>query len=262
MQQCCGVDVRNWEAFLISFDLGSVAHGTWRSFDRVLIVCERQISNLSQFDERHACKQVYHSSLDMPCNFNVVYGISRCQRAWVCVTLRRSPPLQTQTQVLWCGAPGPSHHPWGEAEQQGARERYRPGEHNADQREAHLQVPSAMLWSGIKLLISLTHPLTQSGPSVTHPFIRSVTHSHARSASHLLNRSFTYSLCNNTNKQFNEAISKCSCLYKTKKRKETALCLQQVLHLIFCWCGAACWSWSSWASPISQVSALQSRPAG
>lgn len=81
MRQCCGVDVRNWKAFLISFDLGSVAHGTCRSFDRVMIVCERQISNLSQFDERHACKQVYHSSLDMPCNFNVVYGISRCQRA-------------------------------------------------------------------------------------------------------------------------------------------------------------------------------------
>lgn len=42
------------EAFLISFALGGGAHGTWRSFDSLMIACEWQISDLSQFDGKHA----------------------------------------------------------------------------------------------------------------------------------------------------------------------------------------------------------------
>lgn len=186
----------------------------------------------------------------------------RVQCVWVC----HSPEVSTLTgsdirvhthsslrssDVVPLGPPTTTRRAGVGAEQQGAQERCRPGEHNADQRKAHLQVPSVMLWSGIKLLISLTHPLN---PSVTHSLTHPVGHPLAPSLNQSLTyRSFTHSLCNNTNKQFNKAIGKGSSRYKTKKKK-TAPCLLQVPHLIFCWCGAACWSWSLWASPISQSS--------
>lgn len=40
--------------FLISFALGSSAHGTRQSFDRMMMVREWQISDLSQCDGKHA----------------------------------------------------------------------------------------------------------------------------------------------------------------------------------------------------------------
>lgn len=177
----------------------------------------------------------------------------------------RSPPLQTQTSArshthtmhaalsgpLMCCLWAPSS-PVGEVEQQGAKEWWRLEERNADQRETHLQVPSVMLWSGIKLLISVTHPLT-------HLVHQSPTFSFTQSVTHLLTyTSFTYSLCNNTNKQINKAISD----GHSKRRKKRPVCLLQVPLFIICCCRAACRSWSLWTSPISQLSISLAIKAG
>ncbi len=118
---------------------------------------------------------------------------------------------------LMCCPWAPSS-PVGEVEQQGAMERWRLEERNADQRETHLQVLSVMLWSGIKLLISLMHPLTHLvHQSPTFSSSQSPACSFTQSVTHLLTyTSFTYSLCNNTNKQINKAISDGNSPSKTK----------------------------------------------
>lgn len=51
--QCCGWDVRDVEA-QNSFALGSSVHWPGRSFDRMMIAHEWQISNLGQSDDTHA----------------------------------------------------------------------------------------------------------------------------------------------------------------------------------------------------------------
>lgn len=119
---------------------------------------------------------------------------------------------------LMCCPWAPSS-PVGEVEQQGAKERWRLEERNADQRETHLQVPSVMLWSRIKLLISLTHPLTHLvHQSPTCSSSQSPTHSFTQSVTHLLTYGFlTNSLCNSTSKQINKVISEGNSLQDKKQ---------------------------------------------
>lgn len=125
---------------------------------------------------------------------------------------------------LMCCPWAPSS-PVGEVEQQGAKERWRLEERNADQRETHLQVPSVMLWSGIKLLISVTHPLTHLvHQSPTCSSSQSPTHSFTQSATHLLTyRSLTDSLCNNTSKQINKVISEGN---SPQDKKQACVCFK------------------------------------
>lgn len=95
-KQCWGFDVKLWrflehkkESWSVLV-LAAVHIGTSRSFDRMLIVCEWHISDLSRFDGKHSCGKFIIPRL-MCCAFIMLLSDKRMPT--VCMSMSECEPL-------------------------------------------------------------------------------------------------------------------------------------------------------------------------